>query len=74
MGSDFDNLETPILNRYKDFNIYEGNSATLLGQSGESYSTSPKHHFQILRILIEIIPLESLKVTSNIKLDYLLKQ
>ena len=39
MGSDFDNLETPILERYKDFNNPEGNSATT-EQTSEPYSTS----------------------------------
>ena len=39
MGSDFDNLETPILERYKDFNNPEGNSATT-EQTNEPYSTS----------------------------------
>ena len=39
MGSDFDNIETPLLQRYKHFNNIDGNSATT-EQSIESYSTS----------------------------------
>ncbi len=38
-GSQFDNLETPILDRYKNYNNQEGNSSTT-EQSIETYSTS----------------------------------
>ena len=38
-GTDFDDAETPILERYKNFNNADGNSATI-EQSIESYSTS----------------------------------
>mgnify|MGYP001157354789 FL=1 len=38
-GTDFDNAETPLLQRYKNFNNVDGNSATI-EQSIESYATS----------------------------------
>ena len=38
-GTDFDNVETELLQRYKDFNNVDGNSATT-EQSVESYATS----------------------------------
>ena len=38
-GTDFDNAETELLQRYKDFNNVDGNSATT-EQSVESYATS----------------------------------
>ena len=38
-GTDFDNAETPLLQRYKHFNNIDGNSATI-EQSIESYLTS----------------------------------